>query len=230
MRSILVLNAKGGSGKTTLATNLAGYYAGEGAKVTLADFDPQGSSLDWLAQRPDNFPRIHGVEAHTRGLRVPRKTDVVIIDAPSRTHDEQLVKLLKRAQTVLIPVVPSPVDIRAAQRFFAELGEVRAAVKTDVKIATIASRVRDGGRTTDQLEDFLYGLRLPSGRKFPFLTLLRQSSHYLKAAERGISIFEFAPLATAADREYWQPLLRWLASARSLPAATPRSKKPAAGA
>lgn len=218
MRSILILNAKGGSGKTTLATNLAGYYATEGAKVTLADFDPQGSSTDWLAARSETFPNIHGVEAHKNGLRVPRKTDVVIMDAPSRTHDQQLVDMLRWAQTVLIPVVPSPVDIRAAQRFFGELRELRPQVKTDVKIATVASRVRDGGKMTDDLEDFLYGLKLPSGRRFPFLTLLRQSSHYLKAAEKGISIFEFAPLATAADREYWQPLLRWLNSRRSLPA------------
>jgi chromosome partitioning protein len=217
MRSILVLNAKGGSGKTTLATNLAGYYAAEGARVVLADVDPQGSSIDWLAQRADTFPRITGVEAHNRTLRVPRSTDVVVIDAPSRTHDDQLVTLLRRAQTVLIPVVPSPLDIRAAQRFFGELREVRSLIQNDVKIATVASRVRDSGRTVESLEDFLYDIKLPSGRRFPFLTLLRQSANYLKAAEKGISIFEFAPLATAADREYWQPLLRWLASPRSLP-------------
>ncbi len=217
MRSILVLNAKGGSGKTTVATNLAGYYASEGAKVALADFDPQGSSIDWLRQRPKSVPRIAAVEASSKGFRVPRSAEVVIMDAPSRTHDEQLAVLLRRAQTVVVPVVPSPVDLRAAQRFFGELREVRPRVLNDVKIATVASRVRDGGRTTDQLEDFLYDLRLPSGRRFPFLTLLRQSANYLKAAERGVSIFEFAPLATAADREYWQPLLRWLSSPRSLP-------------
>ena len=217
MRSILVLNAKGGSGKTTLATNLAGYYASEGAKVTLADFDPQGSSIDWLSQRPDTVAKISGVEAHAKGLRVPRRTDVLIMDAPSRTHDDQLVRLLRRTQTVIIPVVPSPVDIRAAERFFAELGAVRDRVKKDVKIATVASRVRDGGKTTEALEDFLYDVRLPSGRRFPFLTLLRQNANYLKAAERGLSIFEFAPMATAVDREYWRPLVRWLASARSMP-------------
>ncbi len=217
MRSILILNAKGGSGKTTVATNLAGYYAAEGARVALADFDPQGSSTDWLAARPDTAARIHGVEAHQRGLRVPRSTDVVIMDAPSRTHEESLASLLKRAQTVIIPVVPSPVDIRAAQRFFGELRALRTLVQKDVKIATVASRVREGARTTEDLEDLLMDVRLPSGRRFPFLTWIRQSSNYLKAAERGMSIFEFAPLATAADREYWQPLLRWLASARSIP-------------
>lgn len=218
MRSILILNAKGGSGKTTIATNLAGYYAAEGARVALADFDPQGSATDWLAQRPDSLPAIHGVEAHKRGLRVPRSTEVVIMDAPSRTHDDNLAQLLRRAQTVIIPVVPSPLDIRAAQRFFGELRELRSLVQKDVKIATVASRVREGARTTEDLEDLLMDVRLPSGRRFPFLTWIRQSAHYLKAAERGMSIFEFAPLQTAADREYWTPLLRWLASTRSLPA------------
>jgi len=217
MRTILVLNAKGGSGKTTVATNLAGYYAAEGAKVALADFDPQGSSIDWLRQRPSTAAKIATVDAAAHGLRVPRSTEIVIMDAPSRTHDEALVALLRRAQTAIVPVVPSPVDIRAALRFFAELREMRPLVENDVKIATIASRVRDGGRTADDLEDFLLDQKLPSGRRFPFLTWLRQSMYYMKAAERGLSIFEFSPLATAADREYWAPLLRWLASPRSLP-------------
>lgn len=217
MRSILVINAKGGSGKTTVATTLAGYFAAEGAKVTLADFDPQGSSIDWLRQRPDTAPRIAGVEAYARGLRNPRGTEISIIDAPASTHAEQLTALLRRVQTVIVPVVPSPIDIRAAQRFFAEMREVRPLVNNDVKIATIANRVRDGGKPLDDLEDFLYDQKLPSGRRFPFLTLIRQSANYIKAAERGLSIFEFAPVATAADREYWQPLLRWLASPRSVP-------------
>lgn len=217
MRAILVLNAKGGSGKTTMATNLAGYYAQQGAKVVLADFDPQGSSVDWLRQRPATAAKIAGVDAASQALRVPRSTDVLIMDAPSRTHGEALAPLLRRAHTAIVPVVPSPVDIRAAIRFFAELREVRPLVENDVKIATVASRVRDGARTSDELEDFLLDQKLPSGRKFPFLTWIRQSTHYLKAAEKGLSIFELAPLATAADREYWAPLLRWLASPRSVP-------------
>ena len=217
MRSILLLNAKGGSGKTTVATNLAGYYADAGAKVVLADYDPLGGSVDWIRQRPAKFPKITCIEAFSSGLRVPRRTDVVIIDAPSRTHGDQLVSLLRRAHTAIVPIVPSPVDIRAAQRFFTELRDVRPQIKTDVKLATVASRLRVGTRVADDLEDYLYDLKLPSGRRFPFLTFLCQSANYLKAAERGISIFEFAPVATATDREYWAPLLRWLASSRSLP-------------
>ena len=217
MRTILVLNAKGGSGKTTVATNLAGYYASAGAKVVLADFDPQGSSIDWLRQRPASFAKIGGVDASAGPLRVPRSTEVVIMDAPSRTHGDVLVALLRKAQTAIVPVVPSPVDIRAAQRFFGELRQVRPLVENDVKICTVASRVRDGARTSDDLEDFLMEQKLPSGRRFPFLTWLRQSTHYLKAAEKGVSIFELPPAASTVDREYWMPLLKWLASPRSLP-------------
>ena len=217
MRTILVLNAKGGSGKTTVATNLAGYYADAGARVSLADFDPQGSSLDWVSARPADRPKIHSVEAFTRGLRVPRSTEIVIMDAPSRTHDDHLANIVKRAQTIVLPVVPSPVDIRAAQRFFGELRDLRNVIETDVKLATVANRVREGTLIANELEDYLFELTLPSGRKFPFLTMLRLSNNYIRAAERGLSIFEFAPVATAVDREYWTPLLRWLASPKSLP-------------
>ncbi|MGR9091475.1 MAG: nucleotide-binding protein [Gammaproteobacteria bacterium] len=217
MRTILVLNAKGGSGKTTLATNLAGFYANEGAKVTLVDLDPQGSSLDWLSARDPERPKIRGVDGASKPIRVPRSTDVVIMDAPSRTHDEQLAQIVKRTQTIVLPVVPSPIDIRAAQRFLGELRELRNVIDRDIKMATVANRVREGSVIANELEDYLFELRLPSGRKFPFITMLRSSTNYLRAAERGLSIFEFAPIATAGDREYWNPLTRWLLSPRSLP-------------
>ena len=218
MRTILVLNAKGGSGKTTIATNLAGYFASQGVKVALVDFDPQGSSLDWLSARPSDRPKISGVDGSSKkGVRVPRNTEYVVMDAPSRTHDDQLAALVKRAQTVVLPVVPSPIDIRAAQRFLGELRALRNIVDTDVKLTTVANRVREGTLIANELEDYLFDLTLPSGRKFPFLTMLRSSTNYIRAAEKGLSIFEFAPVATAADREYWSPLLRWLQSARSIP-------------
>ena len=217
MRTILVLNAKGGSGKTTVATNLAGFYASEGAKVALVDLDPQGSSLDWLSARDPERPKIRAVDGSSKPIRVPRSSDVVIMDAPSRTHDDQLQQIVKRTQTIVLPVVPSPIDIRAAQRFLGELRELRNVIDHDIKMATVANRVREGSVIANELEDYLFELRLPSGRKFPFLTMLRSSTNYLRAAERGLSIFEFAPIATAGDREYWSPLLRWLQSPRSPP-------------
>jgi len=141
------------------------------------------------------------------------------MDAPARIHDDQLANMVRRAQSIVIPVVPSPIDVRAAQRFFEELLHVRSVVNADVKLATVANRVREGTLVANDLEDYLYELKLPSGRRFPFLTMLRASVNYLRAAERGLSIFEIAPLATVPDREYWAPLLRWLDSARSMPEA-----------
>jgi chromosome partitioning protein len=218
MRSILVLNAKGGCGKTTIATNLAGYYADQGQKVSLVDFDPQGSSTDWAAARPDNRPRISAIPIYDgRRHRIPPDTEVMIMDAPASTHDKALANIMRRAQTVLIPVLPSPIDIRAAERFLVELGGIRKVLDTNVKIAAIANRVRENTRNANSLEDFLGSLKLPNGKRMPFLTMLRSSKNYLDAANRGLSIFEFAPMATVRDREEWAPLVRWLGSKRSIP-------------
>ncbi|NNM01056.1 MAG: AAA family ATPase [Gammaproteobacteria bacterium] len=216
MRKILVLNAKGGSGKTTVATNLAGYFASEGHRVALADMDPQGSSLDWLEVRGDKYAPIKGINAVDR-LRVPGDIDWLIMDAPSRAHGDYLTTLVRRAETIIMPVVPSPLDIRAAGRFLDELRSLRNVIENDVKLATVGSRAREGTRVANDLEDYLFDLRLPNGRKFPFLTVLRQSQNYIRAAERGASIFEFAPFTTLYDREQWRPLTRWLESPRSEP-------------
>lgn len=217
MRSILVLNAKGGCGKTTIATNLAGYLANRGRRVALADFDPQGSSTDWLAARAADRPPIHGIRAWEDHVRPPPQTEILVMDAPSRSHDDLLADLLRRAQTVIMPVLPSPLDVRAAERFLGELFDRRRVIDARVKLAVIANRVRDHTRAAEALGEYLDSLRLPTGRKLPFLTVLRSSVNYLRAAERGLSIFEFAPFATLQDREEWQPLVRWLASPASVP-------------
>ena len=218
MRSILVLNPKGGCGKTTIATNLAGYYADRGKQVGLVDLDPQGSSADWVRMRPEHRPKIKAIPLFDgRRHRISAGTDVLIMDAPAGTHEKSLGNVLRRAQTVVIPVLPSPIDIRAAERFLVELGGIRRVLNTNVKIAAVANRVRENTRSANSLEDFLGSLRLPNGKKMPFLTMLRSSKNYLDAAMRGLSIFEFAPMATVQDREGWTPLLRWLGSKRSVP-------------
>ena len=122
MRHVMVMNAKGGCGKTTLATNVAAHFAQQGYKVVLADYDPQRSSLDWLEMRPEDLPKITGVAAYDDGLRnVPRDTEVVVIDAPARTHGSEMNELVRRAETILVPVVPSPIDMKAAAHFMAEI-------------------------------------------------------------------------------------------------------------
>ncbi|TFH49032.1 MAG: ParA family protein, partial [Lysobacterales bacterium] len=123
MRSILVMNAKGGSGKTTLSINLASYYAVEGHDVALVDYDPQYCALDWLESRPEGRPKITGIEGLKKGAKVPRNTDIVILDAPAATHGRPVTELLSRAQTCIIPVIPSAIDLNAAARFIDELTE-----------------------------------------------------------------------------------------------------------
>ena len=109
MRHVMVMNSKGGCGKSTLATNLASHFAGEGYKTALADYDPQRTSLDWLAMRAEDLPKITGVAAYDEGLRsVPRDTEVLVIDAPARTHGSEMNELVRRAETILVPVMPSP--------------------------------------------------------------------------------------------------------------------------
>ena len=210
MRTILVLNAKGGCGKTTIATNLAGYYASQNEKVFLADLDPQSSSMDWLAARPPKLPAIKGVNAANRRFRIPADTDVLILDSPASTHDHSLRGVVRRADYIVLPVLPSPLDMRAAERFLAELLRVKRVLNAEVKITVVANRVREKTKAATALEDYLGDLKLPSGRKFPFVTMLRASQNYLRAAEQGMSVFEFAPFATLQDREEFLPLIRWL--------------------
>ncbi|MEW6354105.1 MAG: ParA family protein [Pseudomonadota bacterium] len=211
MRSIMVLNAKGGCGKSTLATNLASYYANQGLPVTLADFDPQGSSMDWLAARALDRPAIHGIAAWQDGLRPPKDTERLIIDAPARVHGKELTDMVRRAQTVLIPVLPSPIDIRAAAAFIKDLLLVGKISREETKLAVVANRAREYTLAYQVLEDFLNNLDIP------FITTLRDSQNYIRAAERGLGIFELAPSMVEQDLEQWQPLIRWLNSKRSVP-------------
>lgn len=218
MRSILVLNAKGGSGKTTIAINLATYYALEGKSVTLVDYDPQCSATDWLESRPEERAPIHGVVGWQAGARVPRNTDIVIMDAPAATHGRHVTELLKRTQTCLIPVVPSAIDLNAAVRFLDELTELGRVLNRKVRVATVANRVRENSPGALELEDFLSSIKLPNNRKLPFVAVLRNSQNYVHAAERGLGIWEVAPSRVAHDLDLWEPLVGWLGSRRSLPA------------
>ncbi len=212
MRHIMVLNPKGGCGKSTLATNLASYYAKQGKKVALADYDPQESSLDWLAQRPAARPQITGLAGHKDGLKhLARDTDVVIIDAPARSHGKELTNLLHHAETILIPVLPSLIDMRAAEKFITELRDTPTVKSRKVKIAVVANRVREGTLIFDELDEFL------SAIKVPYIATLREAQNYIRAYTRGLGIHELPDYLSWPDQEEWGPLTDWLNSRAARP-------------
>jgi chromosome partitioning protein len=212
MRHIMVINAKGGSGKTTIAINLASYFASQNKNVTIIDYDPQGSSLDWIAVRSSAKQPIQGIAGFKRNVEKPqRKTDIVVMDVPAALHGAELTKLVKKAQTILVPVLPSPIDMRAATHFLTELKKCAPVSQKKAKLALVANRAREITNIAWELEEFL------SKQKIPYLTMLRDSQNYVRAAERGLGIFEMGPAATAVDRDQWQPILKWIKSKRSQP-------------
>ena len=208
----MVLNAKGGCGKSTLATNIASYFATEGATVALADFDPQRSSLDWLARRPEDRPEIVGVAAYEDGFRhVPRSADIVVVDAPARSHGKELTDLVRHAETIIIPVLPSTIDMQATTTFIDELKNVGKIQRKQAKIATVANRVRDNTLIWDDLDEYLTRTRVP------YVAALREAQNYVRAYTRGLGIFELPEYLAWPDWDEWEPLTAWLRSKRSQP-------------
>lgn len=212
MQTVLVLNSKGGCGKSTIATNLASYYAVTGVKCLLMDYDPQGSSLQWLRSRPEDRPRIEGVDAtRTRAgltrswqMAVPAGTGRVVIDAPAGVSGVALQEMLRRADIVLIPVTPSPIDVHASTAFVRELLRSGLVNRHGLHLGVVGNRVR---RETPQYEAFRKFL---SNCGVPFLTSLSDSESYLMAAEAGVGIHEMDERETGQEREQWFPLLKWL--------------------
>jgi chromosome partitioning protein len=212
MRHIMVMNAKGGCGKSTLATNIASYFANEGATVALADYDPQRSSLDWLDRRPDNRPAIAAVAGFEDGLRhAPRNADILVIDAPARTHSSELTDLVKHAETIIVPVLPSTIDIQASDRFIKELKSVGKIQRKDARIGVVANRVREYTLIFEELDEYLTAARVP------YLAALREAQNYVRAYTRGLGIFELPEYLAWPDWEQWEPLTKWLRSKRSQP-------------
>ena len=212
MRHIMVLNAKGGCGKSTLATNIASYFASEGAAVALADYDPQRSSLDWLDRRPDDRASIAAVAGFEDGLKyAPRNADILVIDAPARSHGRELSDLVRHAETIIVPVLPSTIDMQATTTFLEELNAVPKIAKKQAKIAAVANRIRDNTLIFDDLDEYLTKARIP------YIATLREAQNYVRAYTRGIGIFELPEYLAWPDWDEWEPLTDWLRSKRSQP-------------
>ena len=211
MRTILVINSKGGAGKTTLTTNLAGYYASQNMRTAILDCDPQGSSMQWLRQRPSK--NIHGATAAPTNSAaplnsikawVPEQTEVLIIDAPAGVKGLMLKDLVRRANFILIPVNPSPIDIHATADFIKDLYLVGGIRTSKAQVAVVANRVRNSSPALASLERFLNALKLP------FLTRISDSDNYVRAVELGLGVFEMDETSTLAERQELLPIFRWL--------------------
>ena len=214
LRSILVINSKGGCGKTTIATNLASYYAASGARVAIMDYDPQGSSAQWLRLRSPNLAHIHGASAappKTHGLRslqtwLPDDTEIQIIDAPGGVKGLLLQEVVGKAELVVVPVGPSSIDVHATADFLKMLLLLGMVRTRNIRIAVVANRVRSSMPVYEPLERFLRSLSLP------FLARISDSDTYIRAAEQGVGVFEMDVAASAAERTELLPLVRWLDS------------------
>jgi len=213
-RKIVVLNPKGGSGKTTLATNLAAYYASRGHRTALMDCDPQASSTRWLKNRSDELPQVHGVEAYrvnmqaTRSwqLRTPPDTQYLVVDTSAAIPAQNLVEFTRGADSIVIPVGPSDIDIHAAAGFIANLLLVAKEDRREGRLGVIANRVREGTLAYARLMRFLHRLNIP------VIAILRDTQNYVHAAEEGMGIHEFKHYRVRKDIAQWTSMLRWLQS------------------
>jgi chromosome partitioning protein len=206
VQTILVANPKGGSGKTTLATNIAGWLAGKGQRVALSDTDPQRSASDWLARRPALFPPIAGF---TGDLRKKELKDVapewLVVDSPAGLHGEALRDDIRRADVLLVPLAPSAFDMAATQRFLKTIADYKAVKEGGIAVGIVGMRVDSRTRSAAELDTFLEQF------DFPVTTHLRDTQVYVYCARDGYSVFDLPRSRGEQDWEQWKPLTRWIA-------------------
>jgi chromosome partitioning protein len=203
MPVIVVANPKGGVGKTTLSTNLAGYLASRGHAVMLGDVDRQQSSRTWLSLRPSGLPSIAAWEvAEGDVVRPPKGTTHIVLDTPAGLHGKRLDEVMKLADKVLIPLQPSIFDIHATHEFMNDLLAHRRSSK--VQTAVVGMRTREGTISTDQLRTFLKGVEVP------LLGFLRDTQNYVHLAAHGLTLWDVASTRFQGDREQWEPIVTWV--------------------
>ena len=203
MPVIVVANPKGGVGKSTLSTNLAGYLASRGHAVMLGDVDRQQSALTWLSIRPKNLPAIGTWETHHDEIvRPPKGTTHVVLDTPAGLHGKRLDEVMKLADKVIIPLQPSIFDIHATHAFVRDLLAHRRSDK--VKFAVVGMRVREGTISSDHLRAFVEGL------KVPVLGFLRDTQNYVHLAAHGLTLWDVTSSRFERDLEQWKSVIDWV--------------------
>lgn len=206
---IVVMNSKGGCGKTTLATNLASYFALRGPPPTLIDTDPIGFSTRWLQHRPAGCARINGIridqlelrKKRLFGFRAPKEAGAVIIDTPAALNEHDIIDISKDADCILVPVLPSAFDMHVSTRFVAEL---LVATDFDRPVAVVANRTRENTRSLKML------LRTLEGLDTPTIAILRDSQNFVRAASGGIGICEMPHHRVWRDKQQLMGVVEWL--------------------
>jgi len=203
MRSVLVANPKGGAGKTTLATNLAGHFANQGKKTTLCDLDRQQSALRWMAFRDAGLPPVTGYFAGNQlVVDLPREADWVVVDAPAGLQGYKLSDYLRAVDKVIIPLVPSIFDMAATEDFLASIrNEIRGQRS---KVGIVAMRVDPRTKAAGMLEEFLKHFDLP------ILGYLRNTQNYVNVAATGATVFDPPRAKHRRDVEQWSDITQWL--------------------
>jgi chromosome partitioning protein len=203
MPVIVVANPKGGVGKSTLSSNIAGYFARQGHNVMLGDVDRQQSSRLWLQLRPANMPPILSWDiSHDQTARPPKGTTHIVLDTPAGLHGAGLDAVMKLADKVIVPLQASVFDIYATQDFIIELAQRKGSDKA--QLAVVGNRIKDHTKATEHLKEFLQTLDVP------LLTLLRDTQNYAHLAAHGLSLWDVAANRVEKDLEQWAPLLSWL--------------------
>jgi len=210
LHKIVILNPKGGCGKTTLATNLASYYAMRGPPPTLIDCDPGGYCLRWVDKRPADRPKVYGLPVHDHCEHADRPLPAwpgsreLIVDLPAAMNTNQLFQEIYDAGSVLIPIVPSEIDVHSAAKFIADLLLVAQFDRRNRNLAIVANRTRHYTKSYKMLMRFLTSLRIPIAAQ------LRDSQNYTHAAALGIGICELPAYRAGRDIEQFAGLISWL--------------------